>query len=463
QATQATQAARPIELMVALAMAAGAVYLTAVAWCRRLQRSGRGLLVWIMAVGLIARLVTMFAVQTPEDGRHRFTLGPATPIYESDYYRYMWDGAVLARGFNPYAWAPADAVAAPDDAEAMPPELRRLAAESGAVIRRVSYNHLRTIYPPIAQAVFALSHVLRPWSITAWRLVLLAADLATVLLLARLLRVMKLPLFWLVVYWWNPLLIKETFNSAHMDVIALPFVLAALLLAARRRCVWAVVPLALAVGVKIWPIILLPFLVRPLLARPRQLVTAVLIFLALVGAIFLPMLTAGFGETSGAEAYSRHWEMNDSAYLLLLWAVKWAGSFAAMKLGTAHLVTRGLVCALLALWVLWLVRRPIGGPADLCARSLPALAALFLLSPTQFPWYFIWMLPLLAVRPRWSLLLLTALLPIYYLRWRFDNSTFDNLVVWIEYGPVWLLLGLEWWRFRRARRIRPLEPVEAAP
>jgi hypothetical protein len=54
------------------------------------------------------------------------------------------------------------------------------------------------------------------------------------------------------------------------------------------------------------------------------------------------------------------------------------------------------------------------------------------------------MLPFLAVRPRFSLLLLTALLPLYYLRFRFvalDRvGVFDHGIVWLEYGPVWILL-----------------------
>jgi hypothetical protein len=81
---------------------------------------------------------------------------------------------------------------------------------------------------------------------------------------------------------------------------------------------------------------------------------------------------------------------------------------------------------------------------DFCRRCLMAIAALFLLSPTQFPWYYTWMLPLLAVSPRLSLLLLTFLLPLYYLRFYFvslDNvGLFDNWLVWIEYVPVWILL-----------------------
>ena len=60
-----------------------------------------------------------------------------------------------------------------------------------------------------------------------------------------------------------------------------------------------------------------------------------------------------------------------------------------------------------------------------------------------------WLLPLLAFEPRPSLLLLTVLLPIYYLRFHMValhmKGLFDNGVVWIEHVPVWGMLAREWW------------------
>ena len=90
---------------------------------------------------------------------------------------------------------------------------------------------------------------------------------------------------------------------------------------------------------------------------------------------------------------------------------------------------------------------------DLCRRCLVIVAAAFLLSPTQFPWYFLWMAPLLAIGPNWALLSLTCLMPLYYLRFHFLGrdmvDTFDNGVVWLQFAPVWCLLAWGWWRTRR--------------
>ena len=67
--------------------------------------------------------------------------------------------------------------------------------------------------------------------------------------------------------------------------------------------------------------------------------------------------------------------------------------------------------------------------------------------PTQFPWYFLWMLPFLVVVPRFSLLLLTSMLPLYYLRYYLEPmgrlDIFNDYVVWVEFVPVWILIVLE--------------------
>ena len=78
----------------------------------------------------------------------------STPALEDDFYRYMWDGAVVASGTNPYSFAPAQ-VAAGD----APLALQRLAAEAGGIFERINHPELKTIYPPVAQFWFAAAHV----------------------------------------------------------------------------------------------------------------------------------------------------------------------------------------------------------------------------------------------------------------------------------------------------------------
>ena len=73
-------------------------------------------------------------------------------------------------------------------------------------------------------------------------------------------------------------------------------------------------------------------------------------------------------------------------------------------------------------------------------------------------WYSAWFLPLLVVSPRASALLLTVLLPLYYLRFAFSDAEivgyFDYGVVWIEFVPVYALMLWEFVKGKEGQRLR---------
>jgi hypothetical protein len=389
----------------------------------------------VILLGLVARMIMFIS----------------TPILEDDYYRYLWDGGVLANGFNPYRYSPQDILdeKVPD----IPDELRRLADDAVPVLQRINYPRLRTIYPPVAESAFAVAHIIRPWSMTAWRAVLLTFDLGTLYLLFKILRRSNLPLIGLVIYWWNPLLIKEIYNSGHMDVVIFPFILGALMFSMKQRYALASGTLGIAVGVKFWPAVLLPVILRPLLSKPKHLVPAVVVFACVSSVMFLPFLEAGLGSDSGFRAYSRYWEMNDALFMLILWVVKFLLKTLSLDAFSAQTGTRVLVSCMLLLWIIWILRFDHNSSAEISRRFLPVIAALFLLSPTQFPWYSLWILPFLAMHFRPSLSLLTVLLPLYYMRFYLHARGMvyihDVGVVWLEFVPVWCLLIWEWKRGRK--------------
>jgi alpha-1,6-mannosyltransferase len=435
----ASPPAGAILTLVGIEMAAGAIYL-ALVWRMPAVEHGSHLLAWILLVGLFMRLVML----------------GSTPMLAGDYYRCLWDGAVTAHAFNPYQYTPAAAMSG----TAVPEALSQLALQSGSVIGCISHPALPTISPPLSQLVFALAYWLDPFSVTGLRLVLLGFELVTLLLLVLLLRALNLPLAVLAIYWWNPLLVKEIINSCHVDILALPWVLGAawLVLKARGR---TFIALAGGVATEIWPLALIPLAARAFAGRAKQLVSGLALMVVLVGLIFVPVY---FGDL---EAFSRFWtyvrglEMNDSLFKLFHWGFAWL--FQGLNLAPGAVAADAtwiLAGVLLAAWVIWLAIRPVVDGLDFARRSLLVLTALFFLSPVQFPWYYVWLLPFLVLQPRGSLLLLTALLPLYYLRYFFlargQVHIFDYGIVWAEYLPVWILLFREWWISRR-----PTAPLEA--
>lgn len=418
---------RPILILVWLLVLSSLVYFVCIKFkFQRLIQLDKKF--WILAIGLIIRILTIFSV----------------PILEDDYFRYLWDGAVTASGNNPYKYSPAEVVSPGFEDN----ELSELALQSKDVIKNVNHPHLKTIYPPVAQLFFALSHKIASFDIYFWRVVLLIFDIITFFLLIKILQELNLSIYNIIIYWWNPLLVKEIFNSGHFEVLVFPFVLGSLFFATRQRYLPSVISLAIAVGVKIWPIFLFPLILRPLFKKPAEFVKVGLVFGLTLALIFLPVFLAGFDTSSGYLAYGKSWENNSSVFRVFLFGFEAVSNSINIHPIYAQYFSRVFILVLILLWVFYLTFRRDKKEIGLYNNVLLVVASIFLLSPTQFPWYYTWMIPFLAITPRWSLLILTLLLPLYYLRYylepRENLDFFNNVIVWIEFVPVWVLLFLEW-------------------
>lgn len=428
---------RPVLVLVAIMMLSGAVYLAAIAGLLRLPHGARTL-AWVVGVGVVMRAL----------------LFGSTPILEDDFYRYLWDGGISANGHNPYAYIPQEILASSPDSD-VPNELREMARESGVVIQRLNHRALGTVYPPVAQLGFALAHILKPWSLGALRCTLLLFDALALILTFLLLHRLGRPVHHAAIYWWNPLVVKEIVNSAHMDVMVLPFALAALLMCLGQKPIRSGFMLALGIGTKIWPVLLLPVLLRTIRTPRSRTWIAVAVTVVVLLLLAWPMFPArDLGQESGFVRYGERWEMNDALFMV----VHRVADIVAKPFGSGtgergvNIGARLLAFGLLALWIGRLSYRPIRDPMDTCTRVVLILGAAFMLSPTQFPWYYVWLVPFLALSPKPSLLLLTMMLPMYYLIFYFalrgNASVFHNGLVWVEYAPVFLLIIWEW---RRAK------------
>ena len=432
----------PVPALLVVLVGAGATYLVLAGWMQATvsadQSSPAALLIWIVLAGILMRVAFL----------------GSQPILEDDYNRYLWDGAVTAHGLNPYTHSPAEAAEGRTGIE----KLKSLAQEAGPIPERINYPKLRTVYPPVAEAFFALAHWLKPWSLDAWRAVLLAGDLAILGLVALLLKAIGRPLIWATLYWWNPLLVKELHNSAHMDILVVLPVLAALYLAIRHRAVWSAAAVAVGIGAKLWPVIVLPTLLRPWLRRPNILIPAIAVAGVGAAALLAPIVMTKLDSSSGFVAYGSRWQANDALFRGLEWLCLQAAGLLHLAEATGKLIARALAFAVLLGVIGYVNKRPVNGATSMCWRVFVTVAALYLLSPTQFPWYYVWLAPFLALFPVSGLLLLTMTLPLYYAYFYLAPRDMEHLfhygVVLIIWLPVLLLLGRDIHRHYAARKHR---------
>ena len=381
---------------------------------------------FIILVGFVLRLIML----------------PSDPILEIDYFRYLWDGIVVSNGLNPYAVSPYAAI----DGTDVPSLWHVLAQNHKDIVESINYAPLRTIYPPVAQFFFWLAVVIPSnFDLLILRLVLILCEFVTVLFLISLLKHANQSPAWVALYWWNPLIIKELINSAHMDAILLPFLVGAVLLAARNRFYLSSVALVGAIGVKIWPILLAPLL---LLKLPfKRLVIVAFLSLLLLALMAWPIIDGRLDRSSGFVAYAALWARNEAIFSLLENTLTWLLDLGGLDLLDPGRLARFVVALSVGSLALLLAFRSWQGPNALVHGVVLIAAALFLTSATGYPWYYAWILPFLVLVQLRSLMLLTVLLPFYYLRFymvEIDQVyVFDTYIVWLEFGPVLLLLGWE--------------------
>ncbi|MEW6145448.1 MAG: hypothetical protein AB1598_10565 [Thermodesulfobacteriota bacterium] len=422
---------RPVFLLVLILILSGCLYVFTVGKTINSVNAG-AMLGFVLFMGLVFRLVMFFS----------------TPMLEDDYFRYLWDGAVTANGINPYKYSPEDVIRNKD----VPEELLRLSGDSGDIIKRINHPHIRSIYPPVTQALFALSYLIKPWSLLPWRAILLVFDIVTLALVLYSLNVLRLPIVYSMIYWWNPLLVKEIYNSGHLDALVLPFAFGGVLLALKTRYFGSIASLAAGIGVKIWPVFLIPLVLRPVLSGPGRLLRALILLILIMCVLFLPLYLSAPDGSSGLIAYGGSWENNDSIFRILIFVSDVSLGALGFETYQKYALARWIAASITILWIAYMsYRKPSG--SGFFKKSLFIIAFIFLVSPTEFPWYYTWLLPFLAVQPRLSLLALTFLLPLYYLRYylepRGELDVFTDVIVWLEFIPVWILLFREWRRGER--------------
>lgn len=380
----------------------------------------------------------------------RFFLLFSHPIQEDDFYRYLWDGQVVASGLNPYGVAPSDVIARDEN---YPAYGAILDAEPAfvAILARVNHPDVPTIYPPVAQGVFALTAFVVPGSLLGLRLVFLVFDLALISIILDILRYLHINRAYVLVYAWSPLVVKETINSAHYDVIPTFFLLLAVALLLRKKRNLAYVSLAVAVLGKLYPLLVLPsFLFR---TKKTDGWSAAFIALGISTAVivagYAPFWRAGWGLWQGTVAFAEQWQTNSLLFPLL-----------SIGIGQRWITTLVIVVALVVL-IFWIILRFVLNEAQPFLWSLLiVLGALFLCSPVGDPWYFVWIVPFLCIFPLRSGIVLSGLLGLYYLSFYFMYQKTPETfwwVIWLEYLPCYGLLLWEW------RSVRSLHASSSPP
>ncbi len=373
----------------------------------------------------------------------RLGLQGVPSILEDDYNRYLWDGAVTASWLNPYSFSPEQIL----DLRQQGGVYDMLIKQSEGAFARINYPEFSTVYPPAAQAIFAISYWISPFDIDALRLVFLALELGCIAFILLILSHLGKSLLWVSVYAWNPLVIKEISNSVHMEPILMLPVLFAIYCTLKQRVFLASAALAIAAGVKIWPALLVVVIWRQMTSQPVKLIQSGLLFGLILSLMISPVLLAGLTETSGFVAFGGQWQASSAAYIISEWvsyafAPLWVEDYIEIPL-----FSRLVLAVILLTIIAYIVFRKAINEADMVWRMFLITASIYLLAPSHTPWYFIWIAPFLCFFPSRGLLFASALIPMhysfFYLQLHDLVALYDSMVIWTIWLPVWAIIFYE--------------------
>jgi len=383
----------------------------------------------------------------------RLLLLPMKPTLSDDMFRYVWDGRIQNKGLNPYQYPP------------NAPEVSQFRRSDTTVWPHINRKSFVTVYPPGAQMAFAAIWRVVGDSVTGFKAAFILAELVGAWLLFRLLRALGQPPQRVLIYLWSPLLIFEVAHAGHVDGLMLPFLILALWARVKERYWISGLGLGLAVLVKLIPLILLPALL-PLSLPPSRHTAgnarwwpSLQMLLIAAGATtmgYLPYIVTGTDVAGFLPHYFGENFNMGLARIVYEVAEKYgrSGSTFANLFTFGGLLVLGLFFAL----------KPAKNDRSALIRCVWLIGWFTLFTQNLFPWYLLWLLPLLAclvergkflgfrLAPMTAWLYFSGLIMLSYLffvRWR--------IIPWAqiaEFAPLYVLLLAGGWFSRHSRGVK---------
>lgn len=390
-----------------------------------------------------------------------------TPSLSDDVFRFLWDGNLLNSLVNPYAFPVNSPQLDPYDTQ-----LRSL----------VNHSWMASPYMPFAQFLFSLVDKIAPQQVKAFQIVAVLLDLSTGWFVMSTLKRLTLPATLILIYLWNPLVIVEFAQGAHIvDALMICLVMASfwLLLRAkpsdRNNGVFnnaSVISMAAATLTKGLPLLFVTVMWRRW--GFKRLLLYLLILLTVSSAFACNAGWGLFGPLNGQgyfgalRIYLSQWNFNSGFYH---WLEVWLSSYptpGAVPIETvgeapirlARVTSSTLFGCLLIGTALMSYRYDDPKKRDHYQRTIILLrlstipiGAYLIFTPTVHPWYVTLIIPFLPFlksksnqtskfsRFIWPWIYFSLAIGYSYLTYLNPDDIRELVFVrWIEYIPLYLLI-----------------------
>lgn len=232
------------------------------------------------------------------------------PNLSDDFYRFIWDGRLLATGNNPFTNTPEYYMSTDVKINGLTSELYQL----------LNSKNYFTIYPPISQFIFWLSVKLNTandifTSVFIMHFIILLFEIGNLFLLKKLLSIQKIPQQNIIIYALNPLVIIELVGNLHFEGVMIFFLLLSIYLFYNKTIHTSAIAIAASIATKLIPLMLLPVFIR----RHKGFIAYYMIIGISLILFFVPMLDTNFiyGFSESLSLFFKSFEFNGGLFFLL--------------------------------------------------------------------------------------------------------------------------------------------------
>lgn len=311
-------------------------------------------LLWLIIIGLLARVGAIFHF----------------PHLSDDIYRFIWDGRLIHDAYNPYAHLPSTII------DSLLWEDRHI------LLEKMNSPNYYTVYPPVSQLVFYLSS----WSFLGifgasivMKTIFLVFEAVTLIFGLRILRLLSLSPSLILLYWLNPLIVVEGIGNLHFEIAMISMLVVSLYFFQTGKLYKALFFLALSVASKLLTLLALPYILWKF--RHKNTLRLLIHFTICSLLVFSPLLL-GLHQSefmSSIDLYFRKFEFNASIYYLLRTIGHWISGYNLIQYLGPILAS--------AFVFIFLYRLFKSKASNIYSHLYWALIIYFMLATTVHPWY----------------------------------------------------------------------------
>jgi alpha-1,6-mannosyltransferase len=309
----------------------------------------------------------------------RFVFLVCTPFLSQDFYRFIWDGRLIVAGINPYEFMPNQIIKSTE-----------LFFQSNFLFEKMgslSASHFSN-YPPVNQFLFALSGFISGKSILGsilfFRIIIILADIGIYYFGRKILvHLNQNPdkIFW---YFLNPLIIVELTGNLHFEGVMLFFLIVTIYNIIQEKWLYASVFIAIAISVKLLPLLLLPLFWQKLGWKKSILFYSSTILLNCL--FFLPFLNAHLisNYTETISLWFTNFEFNASFYYVFR-----AIGYYVKGYNIIHTIGKIIPIITILTVLFYSFFKENKTTQEVIKNALLVLTIYFFISTTIHPWYVI--------------------------------------------------------------------------